>query len=163
MKKAAAIILALALLLSCGAALAGEAPADDAIRFRVWDESGSGSVYMRFDVFVSDQLRAMALACPNEGDDFIEWEIVAGDLFGEDEPADPASIRLECYLGFSDLPPEDAIMQAYAGQDVSQIPVTWAPFTPEFGTMYEFRAVPDEDVEGSYALVPVDDGASGPV
>ena len=147
MKKCFGLLGFLLLLLLCPSILAEESGTGHSFKLHIRDESNSGSVYMRFDVFL-DELQSFILACPDQGTDYIELEFDADSLSGYKEPADLNKFRMECYLGYSDQDPESAVLQAYSGEDVDQKRIADLSFTPEWGGLYEYRVVkgdPEED------------------
>lgn len=153
MKKALIVILSLCLSWICFAGLAEGSDADASFQLHVLDESHSGSVYMRFDIFLGEAQQGMTLACPNEGEDFIRFDVALADLYSYEKPEDLEQFRIECYLGFSDQgTPEDAILRAYSGEAVDQKWIATLAFTPEPGTLYGYRVVEDSASETGYAL-----------
>ena len=136
MKKALIIVLSLCLSLICLSGLAKESDADPSFQLHVLDESHSGSVYMRFDIFLGEAQQGMTLACPNEGDDFISFDVSLADLYSYERPEDLEQFRIECYLGFSGQgTPEGAILRAYSGEEVDQKWIATLAFTPDPGML----------------------------
>ena len=107
---------------------------------------------MRFDIFLGEEQQAQFLACPDEGKDYIEIEIGTDSLYSYNEPEDLDKLRIECYLGYSDLSPEDAILEAYSGKDVDQKRIEELDLLPEFGREYSFRVVEEEEEEDGFVL-----------
>ena len=153
MKKALVVVLSFCLLLIFSVGMAEENAAEQPFRLHFLDESHSGSIYMRFVFFLGEEQQGMTLACPNDGEDYISFELTTADLFGYENPEDLELFRIECYLGYNDQhTPEDALLLAYSGEEVDQKWIASLAFTPEPGSLYEYRVVEDAASESGYAI-----------
>lgn len=147
MKKILSMILCACLLL-CSTAL-GEGEADEnTFLLKVWDKSGVKISYLKFDFYAGDRLAGRVLSCPNEGEDFYRVP------YSPASPEDLEKLRIECSYAVSDLAPEDAILQAMAGNPAEEHPLMTLDLKPECGQEYPLDLVKDGD---SWAMIPAEE------
>ena len=149
MKKILSMILCVCLLL-CSTALAEEAD-ENTFLLKVWDKSGEKISYLKFDFYEGDRLAGRVLSCPNEGEDFYRAP------YSPASPEEPVNLRIECSYAVSELEPEDAILQAMAGNPAEEHPMVTLEMKPELGQEYQLELVKDGD---SWAMIPVEESPS---
>ena len=138
MKKALSVVLCFCLCLLAAAAPAEETE-DGSFLLKIRDRSDLDLTYLRFDFYVGDEYRGCTVSCPDEGEDFYRAPCDASS------PDELENLRIECSYGFSDLAPEDAILQVMTGNPAEEHPVDMADLNPEPGQEYWLVLLSDGD------------------
>lgn len=109
--------------------LAEEETGDDSILLKIWDQSGLGITYLRFDLYVGDEYRGLVASCPDEGEDFYRVPFEAA-------PEELKDLRVRCAYGVSELAPEDAILELMKGNPAEEYEIEAPELVPESGKIY---------------------------
>ena len=121
--------------------------------YDIRDATETGSAYMRVYFYLGDELQGMTLASADEGKDSIPFTFLPSELYTYTAPEDLEEFKLECYLGYSDLEPDDAVMHAYSGEDVDEVYVGTIENAPAPGEKYDCDIVVDPSSETGYSIV----------
>lgn len=121
--------------------------------YDIRDATETGSVYMRVYFYLGDELQGMTLASADEGEDSIPFTFLPSELYTYTAPEDLEEFKLECYLGYSDLEPDDAVLNAYSSDDVDEVYVGTIENAPAPGEKYNCDIVVDPSSETGYSIV----------
>ena len=156
MKKLVSLLLVVCLLIACSFVTAEEdAIPEDAIRFRIWNESDAQYAYIRFAVYKGDEFIRYQMSYQWEGNDFINADMKPDELAAQNEN-ELKGKKLVISIGYSDEEePLQAILNImFSGAEPNEESVKEIPLDSgfSFGCGYYYTLVTNED--GGYDLIP---------
>lgn len=122
--------------------------ADTNVLLKIWNASDLKFSYLRLDFYSEDKPISYIVSYPDEGEYFYRCPVKAGNQEELDK------LRIEYSYGVSDLSPEEAALQAIAGNPAEEHPLQAPSLKLECGETYSVMLV-QEDVD-RYKLTPME-------
>ena len=133
MKRILLLILCLCLLV--GSAASEEEISPMSLQMKIWNQTDQEITYLRFVFYNFLDPLGCLISCPDSNEGFYRCFFIANswsEVFGFD---------VECFCGFSDLPPKEAILQAMNGIPAEEHPVRIREITLSCGNSYALNLI----------------------
>ena len=114
------------------------------LTLKVWDHSGLPVSYLRFEYCIGDEPAAYEICLQEEGTEYYTT------VFTPETPEELKDLRIRCFYGVSDLPPEEAARAAAAGNPAEEHEAEMPRILAEAGK--EYRLLLSSDGERTMLL-----------
>ncbi len=127
------LLLLLCLCLLVGSAASEEDISPMSLQMKIWNQTDLGISYLRFVFYNFTEPLGCLISCPDSDEGFYRCFFIANtwnEVFG---------LNVECFCGFSDLPPKEAALQAMNGILAEEYPVSTGGVSLICGNSYSLN------------------------